>query len=89
MPASTSARAYAGIPACHGMLDMTVYGRQEPWEDSPEGWPCPRAAPRSPNDSALAASRNTAHPVYQGPGWLLATMTGDRVRAIIGSAARI
>ena len=21
------------------MLDMTVYGRQEPWEDSPEGWP--------------------------------------------------
>jgi hypothetical protein len=23
------------------MLDMTVYGRQEPWEDSPEGWPQP------------------------------------------------
>src|SRR5262245_19017955 len=23
----------------YGMLDMTVYGRQEPWEDSPEGWP--------------------------------------------------
>ena len=21
------------------MLDRTVYGRQEPWEDSPEGWP--------------------------------------------------
>ena len=21
------------------MLDTTVYGRQEPWEDSPEGWP--------------------------------------------------
>jgi len=21
------------------MLDMTVYGRQELWEDSPEGWP--------------------------------------------------
>ena len=20
---------------------MTVYGRQEPWEDSPEGWPQP------------------------------------------------
>jgi hypothetical protein len=23
------------------MLDMTVYGRQEQWEDSPEGWPQP------------------------------------------------
>lgn len=23
----------------YGMLDMTVYGRQEPWEDSPAGWP--------------------------------------------------
>jgi|GEM_PF-4457832 len=22
-----------------GLLDMTVYGRQETWEDSPEGWP--------------------------------------------------
>ena len=21
------------------MLDMTVYGRQEGWEDSPAGWP--------------------------------------------------
>jgi predicted dithiol-disulfide oxidoreductase (DUF899 family) len=21
-----------------GLLDMTVYGRQESWEDSPEGW---------------------------------------------------
>lgn len=23
----------------YGMLDMTVYGRQEPWENSPDGWP--------------------------------------------------
>jgi hypothetical protein len=22
---------------------MTVYGRQEPWEDSPDGWPQPIA----------------------------------------------
>ena len=20
-------------------MDLTVYGRQEPWEDSPPGWP--------------------------------------------------
>ena len=25
----------------YGMLDMIVYGRQEPWEDSPKGWPPP------------------------------------------------
>ncbi len=25
----------------YGLLDMTVYGRQEAWEDSPEGWPQP------------------------------------------------
>jgi hypothetical protein len=23
----------------YGLLDMTVYGRQESWEDSPAGWP--------------------------------------------------
>ena len=23
----------------YGLLDMTVYGRQESWEDSPDGWP--------------------------------------------------
>jgi predicted dithiol-disulfide oxidoreductase (DUF899 family) len=25
-------------PTC-GLLDMSVYGRQEDWQDSPEGWP--------------------------------------------------
>jgi len=24
------------------LLDLTVYGRQETWEDSPAGWPQPR-----------------------------------------------
>ena len=23
----------------YALLDLTVYGRQEPWEDSPAGWP--------------------------------------------------
>lgn len=23
----------------HDILDLTVYGRQEAWEDSPAGWP--------------------------------------------------
>ena len=28
----------AMMPALQ-LLDLTVYGRQEEWEDSPEGWP--------------------------------------------------
>ncbi|MEO7349054.1 MAG: DUF899 family protein, partial [Terrimesophilobacter sp.] len=28
------------MPVLH-MLDMTVYGRKEKWEDSPPGWPQP------------------------------------------------
>jgi len=23
----------------YALMDLTVYGRQEPWEDSPHGWP--------------------------------------------------
>ncbi len=26
------------------LMDLTLYGRQEPWEDSPEGWPRPHEA---------------------------------------------
>ncbi|GHO58173.1 hypothetical protein KSB_66480 [Ktedonobacter robiniae] len=31
----------SGFSRCpsFGLLDMTVYGRQEFWEDSPAGWP--------------------------------------------------
>jgi hypothetical protein len=28
-------------------MDLTVYGRQEPWEDSPAGWPQGRSYQRS------------------------------------------
>src|ERR1017187_4787197 len=37
----TTARGCEAMGNSYGMLDMTVYGRQEPWEDSPEGWPQP------------------------------------------------
>ena len=35
----TTARGNEGMGNSLLMLDMTVYGRQEPWEDSPESWP--------------------------------------------------
>jgi len=37
----TTARGCEPMANSYGMLDMTLYGRQEKWEDSPEGWPQP------------------------------------------------
>jgi predicted dithiol-disulfide oxidoreductase (DUF899 family) len=35
----TTARAAERMSSTYAMLDMTVYGRQEKWEDSPADWP--------------------------------------------------
>jgi predicted dithiol-disulfide oxidoreductase (DUF899 family) len=35
----TTGRAAERMSNTYALLDMTVYGRQEPWEDSPSGWP--------------------------------------------------
>ena len=37
----TSGRGIEVVTPTLGLLDMTVYGRQEPWENSPAGWPQP------------------------------------------------
>jgi len=37
----STGRAAEVFSPTYGLLDMTVYGRQETWEDSPEGWPQP------------------------------------------------
>ena len=34
-----AARGNEVMGSSYPMLDLTVYGRQESWEDSPEGWP--------------------------------------------------
>ncbi len=56
----------AGATSYH-LLDLTVYGRQETWEDSPEGWPQPYASAGeqfrtdgrpTPQWSRLAAGRS-------------------------------
>ena len=41
----TTGRGVEAMAPSYGLLDMTVYGRQESWEDSPAGWP-QRWAPR-------------------------------------------
>lgn len=35
----TSGRGLEPMAPSHGLLDLTVYGRQEDWEDSPANWP--------------------------------------------------
>ncbi|MBM7787806.1 DUF899 family protein [Tenggerimyces flavus] len=35
----TTARGDEAMDPSYALLDRTVYGRQEAWEDSPEGWP--------------------------------------------------
>ncbi|WP_028782350.1 DUF899 family protein [Thalassobacillus devorans] len=35
----TTGRGNERMSPSYGLLDLTVYGRQEFWEDSPEGWP--------------------------------------------------
>ena len=42
------------------LLDLTVYGRQETWEDSPDGWP---------QDPARSWFRAAANPLHSGQGW--------------------
>jgi hypothetical protein len=35
----TTSRGNEVMAPSYGLLDLTVYGRQETWEDSPAGWP--------------------------------------------------
>jgi predicted dithiol-disulfide oxidoreductase (DUF899 family) len=35
----TNGRGDEALDNSYGLLDLTPYGRQEPWEDSPPGWP--------------------------------------------------
>src|SRR5579859_1849135 len=35
----TTIRGVEAMDNSYALMDLTVYGRQEPWEDSPPGWP--------------------------------------------------
>jgi predicted dithiol-disulfide oxidoreductase (DUF899 family) len=35
----TTLRGVEALDYSYALMDLTVYGRQEPWEDSPPGWP--------------------------------------------------
>ena len=54
----SSGRAAEAFAPSYGLLDMTVYGRQETWEDSPAGWPQPW---RPDGEQFRTDGRPTAH----------------------------
>jgi predicted dithiol-disulfide oxidoreductase (DUF899 family) len=35
----TTGRGVEALDSSYGLMDLTAYGRQESWEDSPAGWP--------------------------------------------------
>ena len=44
----TGGRGVEIMSPTHGLLDLTVHGRQETWEDSPDGWPQPWGDAQNP-----------------------------------------
>jgi predicted dithiol-disulfide oxidoreductase (DUF899 family) len=60
----TTARGQEVMGSSYLMLDATVYGRQEAWEDSPEGWPKPFVN----TTSAQMRTDEEGHPVNRPEG---------------------
>ncbi len=65
----TTARGCERMGSSYAMLDMTVYGRQEAWEDSPEGWPQrffnTTSAQMRTDDDGRAVNRPAGRPIAQ------------------------
>jgi len=63
----TTLRGVEAMDYSYALMDLTVYGRQEAWEDSPPGWPqrghltrTDGGAPDWPRESAWPGGRPTA-----------------------------
>jgi predicted dithiol-disulfide oxidoreductase (DUF899 family) len=65
----TKRRGVEAMDYSWALLDMTAYGRQEPWEDSPAGWPRRWAAGENPY-------RTDGRPIAQW-AWLRAGRSDD------------
>jgi predicted dithiol-disulfide oxidoreductase (DUF899 family) len=58
----TTRRGVEAMGNSYPLLDMTVYGRQESWEDSPTGWPQPWK-----DDEEENPYRTDGRPIVQWP----------------------
>ena len=74
---STKRRGAEALDYSYALLDLTVYGRQEPWEDSPPGWPQQSFITRTKwrltrlATSASRAGRTPHRPVASTRSWTL------------------
>ena len=50
----TTRRGVEAMDYSYALMDLTVYGRQESWEDSPPGWPRPVEGPYRTNGRPIA-----------------------------------
>jgi predicted dithiol-disulfide oxidoreductase (DUF899 family) len=57
----TTTRGVEAMDNTYALLDMTVYGRQEAWEDSPTGWPKDEHLFRTVRDAAGQRSQPSRH----------------------------
>jgi predicted dithiol-disulfide oxidoreductase (DUF899 family) len=66
----TTRRGVEVMDASYALMDLTVYGRQEPWEDSPAGWPQHSTGTRTdggPPEWAPASAPWGGRPISQWP----------------------
>ena len=67
----TTGRGNETMGSSYAMLDQTIYGRQESWEDSPEGWPRLYLGTRSEqmrtDEQGRSVRRPGGRPITQWP----------------------
>jgi hypothetical protein len=57
----TTIRGVEVMDNSYHLLDLTAYGRQEDWEDSPEGWPRAGNFMRTYGPDTLSNDRKMGH----------------------------
>jgi predicted dithiol-disulfide oxidoreductase (DUF899 family) len=80
----TNRRGVEAMDNSYALMDLTVHGRQESWEDSPEGWPQDRTNVRT-DTGAPTWTPGPGRPIAQWPR--LAAGRSDDLGATTGSPA--
>jgi predicted dithiol-disulfide oxidoreductase (DUF899 family) len=65
----TTRRGVEAVDYSYALMDLTVYGRQEQWEDAPPGWPqqCSVRTDGGPPDWPPAQAGSGGRPIAQWP----------------------
>jgi predicted dithiol-disulfide oxidoreductase (DUF899 family) len=81
----TKRRGVEAMDYSYALMDLTVFGRQESWEDSPEGWPqeCTNVRTETGAPTWTPLSGGAGRPIAQWPR--LAAGRSDDLGATTGS----